>query len=102
MCDLHYEKLLSRKPKHTGLQHITDLEFVQTLRVSLLSPCPTWPNIFFQLFKIEINSVTANDLKLIEMMEMQCVTIYSNINDFMKIHPDRFLTFYGQFANEAR
>ena len=42
----------------------------------------------------------------IGMMKMQCVTIYPNIYecvpDFMKIHHERFWTFYGYFSNEAR
>ena len=62
----------------------------------------------FRLLTIEINSVIANNLKPIEMMKMQCVhvTIYPIIDgcvsDYMKIHHDRFFTFYGHLANEAR
>ena len=57
-------------------------------------PCPTWPNIFFRLFTIEINPAIENNLKPIGMMKMQCVIIYSNIYecvcDYRKIHHDRF------------
>ena len=49
---------------------------------------------FSRLFTIEINSAIANNLKPIGMMEMQCVTIYPNlyeyVSDYMKIHHDRF------------
>ena len=62
--------------------------------------------IFSRLFTIEINSEIANNLKPIRMMKMQCVTINLNIKEcvsvYMKIHHDRFWTFYGHFANEAR
>ena len=72
--------------------------------------CAHWAvplgRICFRLFTIEINSAIANNLKPIGLMEMQCVTIYSNIyecvSDYMKNHHDRFLTFYGHFMNEAR
>ena len=53
-----------------------------------------------------MNSAIANNLKPFGNMKMQYVTIYSNIyecvSDYMKIHHDRFLTFYGHFVNEAR
>ena len=61
---------------------------------------------FSRLFTIEINSVIANNLKRIGIMKLQCVTICQNIcecvSDFMKIYHNRFLTFCGHLANEAR
>ena len=40
------------------------------------------------------------------MMKLQSVTIYpkvyERVSDFMEVYHDRFLTFYGHFANEAR
>ena len=58
----------------------------------------------FRLFTIEINPAIAENLKPIGMMKMQCVTIYPNIyecvSDYMKIHHDRFWTFYVGFTIE--
>ena len=59
----------------------------------------------YRLFTIYVNSAIANNLKPIGMMKMQCVTMYPNIYECvsdMMIRHDRFWTFYGHFANEAR
>ena len=44
-----------------------------------LKPRSHLAKYFFRLFTIEINSAIANNIKPIEMMKMQCVTIYPNI-----------------------
>ena len=56
-----------------------DLDIIVCYLLCSLSPGPTWPNIFFQLFTMEINSAFANNLKSIVLMKIQCVTIYPNI-----------------------
>ena len=72
--------------------------------LSIWAPVP-FGRMFFRLFTIAINSAIANNLKPIEMMKMQCETIYPNsyerVSDYMKIHHVLLWTFYGHFANKA-
>ena len=65
----------------------------------------TLGQILFRLFTIEINSANANNLRLIGMMKIQCVTVYPNnyerVFDYNEDSSRTFLNIYGHFANEA-
>ena len=78
------------KPNYAMYAGMTEHEYVY-------APVPLG-RTFFRLFTREIKSTIANNLKPIGMMKTQSVTIYPNIyecvSDYMKIHHDRFLTFY--------
>ena len=67
---------------------------------------PHLPEYFSRLFTIKMNSAIANNLKPIEMMKIQFLTIYPNVyecvSDYMKIHHGRFWIFYGHLANKSR
>ena len=60
----------------------------------ILKPRSHLAEYFFRLFTIKIKSAIANNRKPIEIMKMQCVTIFPNIyecfSDYMKIQLDRF------------
>ena len=58
---------------------------------------------FSRLLTIEIKSMIVNNLKPIEMMKMQCVTININIYGcfFFWLYENSSRTFYGHSANEA-
>ena len=86
------------KREYVNLGHQYQTSIAEDLK-SLLGPLCLKPRshlaeYFFRLCTIEINSAIANNLKLIGMMKMQCVTLYPNIyecvSNYMKIHHDRF------------